>query len=353
MTLHSVSLQDVRTHELHIATLNPQVTLIVGRNGSGKTTLLEAIYFLYRGTSFRGSDRDMIRSGAATGALKLSHTSGERRARLSTTPEAKLAKEFTVHDKKSARLPAAERLPVVLFEPDELRVLTSSPSRRRDFVDSLIARLKPAYAIVVNRYARTLLQRNELLKQREFMESHAWDAHLFAWDVKFAELASVIVRERRAFFDVCNEHLSRLYSQLADSDHLVRASYDSTIPVEHYRQNLINQLHGQRRSDALRGFTSVGPHRDDFTSLLDERPASETASRGEMRTIMLAFKLLEVELQQKATGEPPLILMDDVFSELDIVRERKLMQALSNFQTIVTATDLRDDLTIAATVIEL
>jgi len=327
--------------------------LIIGQNGSGKTTLLEAIYFLYRGTSFRGSDRDMIRSSVTTSLLKLEHSEGERRARLTLSPDNKLSKEFTLSEKKIARLSAANRLPVVLFEPDELRVLSSSPSRRRDFIDNLIARLKPAYATVVNRYARTLLQRNELLKQREFMDSHVWDAHLFAWDVKFAELASVIVHERQAFLELANEHLSTLYSKLANEPHEVQIMYENTLPAADYRQALINQLHSLRRSDALRGFTSVGPHRDDFTTFLDTRPAAASASRGEMRSIMLALKLLEVELQQKVSGSSPLILMDDVFSELDTSRERQLMQALKSYQTIITATDLRNELVIAATVITL
>lgn len=354
MIITSVSVLGLRSHELFSMALDDNLTLIIGANGTGKTSLLEALYFAARGTSFRGRDRDMIRHGAALTEIKLTTNQHVRRAKLLLSGDEKISKQFEVEGSTKARLAAAHRLPVVLFEPDELRLLSSSPQRRRDFFDGIIARLSPTYSAVLARYQRTLLQRNELLKQYEHMNHGAWESHLFAWDVKLAELAATITRARINFIAKSNQHISQIYSRLASTDHEVSASY--SLPVENLdtlQQRLLAQLERAHQSDALRGFTSVGPHRDDVLVSLDGHPANETASRGEMRTIMLAYKLLEVELQEEISGTKPLILMDDVFSELDITRESQLIAALSSYQTIVTATDLRDELKSGASIVQL
>lgn len=354
MSLLSISLHNVRSHELSSYDFDPSITLVLGRNGTGKTSILEAIYVLLRGTSFRGRDRDIIAHGQERAALKLMGDTGERRGALSLMGE-KIQKEFIIEDKRSARLAPRHRLPVVLFEPDELRLLTSSPQRRRDFIDGVIGRISPTYSAVLSRYQRTLLQRNELLKQSEVMNQNDWESHLFAWDVKLAELGATIMKARLNFIDHSNEHLSRLYSAMAGSEHTVVARYvcQSTGSIDTLQQSLLRHLESGRRLDAARGYTGVGPHRDDMALHLDGHPAAEAASRGELRTIMLAFKLLEVELQEHHSGHKPLILLDDVFSELDTAREHHLMDSLKGYQTIITATDLRDELKIDATIIHL
>lgn len=383
MTLTRLSVHNVRSYDLYAADIHPDITLVLGPNGTGKTTLLEAIYVLHQGTSFRGRDRDMIPYERERGELKLEFDQHEpRKATISLQPDGRISKQFKVGESSSGRLAAKHRLPVVLFEPDELRLLTSSPQRRRDFMDGIIGRLSTTYQTVLNRYARVLAQRNELLKQfnnaagtsrkASFRGRHAvsgftpetsggvkpfldMESHIFAWDIKLAELGATIIHARINFLSHANEHLSRLYSGMANRSQVVEARYISPYVGngDELQQVLLHQLERTRQSDALKGFTSTGPHRDDMELLLDTHPAASVASRGEMRTIMLAFKLLEVELQTKHSGQKPLILLDDVFSELDITREKALMQALRGHQTIITATDLRDELKVDATIINL
>lgn len=354
MPIREIRVKSLRSYELFSTQIDPEITLVLGRNGTGKTSLLESIYYLMMGTSFRGRDRDMIAHDSTRSDLVLIDADErERRASLQLDAGDKVKKTFLIDGKTTARLPAKFRRPVVLFEPDELRLLSSSPERRRRFFDSILARLYPQYATILARYQRILLQRNELLKRRETTPEKAWEDHLFTWDMKFTEAAEQIVNARREFTVTSNQHLSRLYSQMAESDHIVNVSYQSSIPHDTYSQKLLDRLHTSRLADSYRGYTSVGPHRDDFGIYLDSHLASETASRGEMRTIMLAYKLLEVELQAELSGYTPLILMDDVFSELDAAREQHLMHALSGYQTIITATDLRDELKINASIIAL
>ena len=342
----------MRPYDLFSVVLDEQVTLILGLNGTGKTTLLEALYYMAQGTSFRGRDRDMIaHASTRTDILQVHHDGTERRASLQQQADDKVKKSFLIDSKTTLRMPAKHRQPVVLFEPDELRLLSSSPERRRKFFDGTLTRLYPQYATVLSRYQRVLLQRNELLKQRELLDPDTWESQLFVWDIKLAELATTITQMRREFVVTSNTHLGRLYSGLAGSEHHITISYVSSISADNYRQSLINHLTAHRMSDSYRGYTSSGPHRDDFAVQLDGHAASETASRGEMRSIMLAYKLLEIELQQEAYGSAPLILMDDVFSELDITRERQLMHSLQGYQTVITATDLRDELKINAKIV--
>ncbi|HEY1085149.1 MAG TPA: DNA replication and repair protein RecF [Candidatus Saccharimonadales bacterium] len=344
MSLTSLTVQNLRTHELFSITLDPGATLIIGKNGSGKTSLLEAIYFTHQGTSFRGRDREMIAHGKQSSEIKAEFSDGQiRRGKLSHTDDGKITKQFQVQDKTTSRLSSTHRQPVVLFDPEELRALSSSPTRRRDFFDGIIARLSPTYQTVLNRFTRTLAQRNELLKQYESMNHSAWESHMFAWDIKFVELAATIIKARANFITKSNQRISSIYSELAEASHTIKAAYSVEFEsIEACRQSLLHHLEASHQADALRGFTSTGPHRDDILISLDGHPATETASRGEMRTIMLAYKLLELELQEEITGKPPLVLMDDVFSELDTTREKKLINTLGTHQTIITATDLRN-----------
>src|SRR6266496_3393345 len=172
MQFVSLRLHNVRSYQGYTTSLSPGVTVIVGANASGKTNLLEAVYVLAHGTSFRARDRDVMRDGTDSAQLKAHLSNGtERLLHMQITDDDRLSKQFTINGTKRSRLSFGQRLPVVLFDPDSLRALSSSPSRRRLFLDTILTRLQPQFGTQLRRYERALLQRNDLLKKRDRMSS--------------------------------------------------------------------------------------------------------------------------------------------------------------------------------------
>lgn len=338
--INRLKLYNFRSYELFDSELGQGGTVIVGPNGTGKTNLLEAVYVSMRGASFRGSLSDCMRHGTDQTIIHLETDGQTRRLHLSRTEPSKINKEFTLGGSRSKLLARKHRLPVVLFEPNELRLISSSPARRREFLDGLISRLDARYDSNLRAFHRTLLQRNELLK-RHIEDAASWRDHLFAWDVKFTQLAHIIAQARAAFLYQHEVRLAELYASLAGQTTPFAIEYVPSVPLNNYDQLLLDRLQHARDYEIAAGHTSAGPQREDFLISLHNQPAVKVASRGEMRTIMLAFKLLELELQTKHSDTRPLILMDDVFSELDATREKLLQETISNHQFIITTTDAR------------
>ncbi|QJU07285.1 DNA replication and repair protein RecF [Candidatus Saccharibacteria bacterium oral taxon 488] len=346
-----IKLYHFRSYSLYETTLAPGGTVIIGPNGTGKTNLLEAIYVALRGSSFRGSLTDCMQHDQAQTIIHLETDNTSRRLQLLRTADGTINKEFTINDSRSKLLPRKHRLPVVLFEPSELRLISSSPSRRRDFLDGMLSRLDAQYEATLRAFHRTLLQRNELLKHPHETTQN-WRDHLFAWDIKFVQLATHIAQARAEFLAKHEMTLSNVYAALAGRKTAFMAAYQASVSLDQYEQALLDHLQRARDYEITTGHTSAGPHREDFAIFLHNQPAIKVASRGEMRTIMLAFKLLELELQTKASRSRPLILLDDVFSELDATREKLLQETIQHHQFVVTTTDARhqrDDCRIIST----
>lgn len=215
----------------------------------------------------------------------------------------------------------------------------------------MLSRLDAQYEATLRAFHRTLLQRNELLKHPHETTQN-WRDHLFAWDIKFVQLATHIAQARAEFLTRHEVALSSLYAALAGRKTAFAAAYQASVSLDQYEQALLDHLQRARDYEITTGHTSAGPHREDFAIFLHNQPAIKVASRGEMRTIMLAFKLLELELQTKASQSRPLILLDDVFSELDATREKLLQETIQHHQFVVTTTDARhqrDDCLIIST----
>lgn len=332
-----IRLQNVRSYSDSSFSLSPSVTVISGPNGSGKTTIAEALFLISRGASFRSPDGEVLRQGADWWRIDVLHDEVKRSA-LYESAKAGAKKSFVIAGTKKAWLAPAQKLPLVLFEPDDLRLLHGSPARRRDFIDTFAAQLDPQFGYHARRYERALQQRNNLLKH-----AHASADELFVWDMVLSEAGAYVLQGRAYWLEQINQRINDLYRKIAGKDDTVEVRYSRTISGEDQaliQQYLLSQLHQAQAKDKLVGYTTIGPHRDDILFGLNNGDASHFASRGETRSIILVLKLIEISLLIEVLGTPPLVLLDDVFSELDHDRRHALV-ALSDrgMQTIITTTD--------------
>lgn len=325
-------LQNFRSFKDASFELNGGVNIVVGPNASGKTNLLEAVLVLSRGNSYRARDPELIRFKKPWARIDGHSIGGQRTIKLWRGPEA--GKTYEIDGKPYQRLSQLHTWPVVLFEPNHLQLLAGSPERRRDYLDDLLEQTEPGYGTVRRQYRRALAQRNNLLKQ-----GRATDEQLFPWDVRLSQLGGRMARSRHDLTVHINQKLPRLYQQISQTKAKVAARYDSRWPIESYESALLKHLGANHDDDRLRGFTGAGPHREDLAISFDGRPSPEVASRGEVRTAVLALKIIELELLQAARDQAPLLLLDDVFSELDGARRHALTDHLAPYQTFITTTD--------------
>jgi DNA replication and repair protein RecF len=332
MIIDTLRVQHLRNHQDFNCTFSPNVTVITGSNGSGKTSLIEAIYLALRGTSFRATDKDVLQYDSDWWRVDVALEGGAVRSVAFDPSKQTGRKKFIVDDKTSYRLSPAHKYPAVLFEPDDLRLISGSPTRRRHFIDTLITQLDPQYSVNLRKYERALKQRNNLLKKQLVAKDD-----MFVWNVALSEYGAYIVSQRVHFIEQLNAKLGDAYNIIAKSSDGISVHYSDTL-IGNTQQKLMSELHANYDRDNILGYTSVGPHRHDVVFRFNNIPALSAASRGEIRTIILALKFLEVAMIEQLTGQSPIVLLDDVFGELDSERQLHLAQSFRKNQTIITST---------------
>ena len=214
-----------------------------------------------------------------------------------------------------------------------MRVLHGSPARRRNFIDTFIMHINPHYGTIIRKYERALKQRNTLLKQENASRSN-----VFAWDMAMAQYGAEIISQRVMIISKINQELTKTYQSIAGNNDTVDLHYSHTL-IDNIQQKLANMLYASFERDKILGFTSVGPHRHDVMFEFNGQIAAKVASRGEIRSIILALKFIEVDITQEATGLSPVILLDDVFAELDETRQRRLAEKCRDNQMFITSTN--------------
>jgi DNA replication and repair protein RecF len=332
----NIHLENFRSYDNESFEFAPGINIVVGPNASGKTNLLEAILFIAQGETYRTRNpAELINHKAESARLEAHGDNSEIRIAYLERQAETAAKQFKFNDQTLQRLSFLKRLPIVLFEPNDVLIITGSPQLRRDFLDDLLEQLKPGYSALRRRYKRILAQRNNLLRQGAALANK----QLFVWNVRLSELGEQITNLRWELVETINKPAEKLYRQLTGSKLSLKISYHSLVPIEQYGSKLLHQLELSVERDIERGFTGFGPHRDDLKILLNNFDVANKASRGEIRTLMLVLDIIETQLIEAARDKKPILLLDDVFSELDGNRRKSLTGFLRDHQTFITTTD--------------
>ncbi|GGI95015.1 DNA replication and repair protein RecF [Alicyclobacillus cellulosilyticus] len=345
MVLREIEMVDFRNYASQRIELAEGVNVLLGQNGQGKTNAIEAMYVLAMGKSHRTvRDPDLIRRGTSSARVEGVVDRRGRLHQLSLTigPHGKRALHNAVPVQKMSEFIGC--LQAVLFSPEDMQLVHGGPGVRRRFLDMEIGQMQPAYLFHLSRYQRALQQRNALLKQ-----PHVTREDVLAFETQIIDHGAEVVVRRLRFIRHLREIASRVYEIISagrerfDIGYVWSAGGEAPPPDDKpaVHSAIAAALDARWGADRQLGHTSVGPHRDDLLLYLDGEPAQAFASQGQQRTIALALRLAEIDLLREETGDYPVLLLDDVLSELDDARQRNLVLSMSErVQTVITATSL-------------
>jgi DNA replication and repair protein RecF len=336
--LHELELRNFRLFkELSFAPDHDAVTVLLSPNGTGKTSVLEAVYALATASSFRTSAAsDMIRSGEQITEVHGVLFQRERRVQVDLTLTRGVrntTKRMLVNGQRpQSRSDVAGALPLTVFTPEGVDIVRQGPENRRIFLTHLLSDVDLSTGEVIERFTRILSQRNALLRGLQGERpSPVQRDELDVWSHDFSQVSEELVAIRRGVLKRLAPLVTSFYQELAHEDLPVGIEYEQS-----WQGDLFVALQRSLDDDRFRGHTTIGPQRDDILFTLDDRDARRQASQGEQRSLALALRLGGHALVQQSRGVDPLLLLDDVFSELDPLRSDRLLQLLPAGQTLVT-----------------
>jgi len=336
--LHELLLKNFRVFDEF--TFEPDkdaITVLLSPNGSGKTSILEAVYALATATSFRTSSAsDLIRTGESAAEVHGILFHQERRVQVDLTLTKGVrntTKRMLVNGQRPrSRADLSEALPLTIFTPEGVDIVRQGPEHRRTFLTNLLTDVDLATGDVIERFTRILNQRNALIRSwRGERPNTAQREELDVWTIDFATVSGELVGHRERVLEDLAPLVVHFYRELSESDADVTVTYEQS-----WSGDLVDALHNALIIDCARGHTTVGPQRDDIRVTLDGRDTRRQASQGEQRSLALALRLAGHELVRRQRGVEPLLLLDDVFSELDPLRSDRLLNLLPSGQTLVT-----------------
>lgn len=347
MIIYSLKLRDFRNYREIELTPHPGVNILFGQNGSGKTNLLEAIHYCALGRSHRTSqDKEVVRKDADMAAVgvQLQKSSVRMDVQVKLTPGEVRKKSVFVDRKRANRLSdLMGHVQCVIFSPEDLMLVKEGPSIRRRYLDMMLSQLSTAYFTALQQYQKALDQRNALL--REAKKGARLDAAMMdAFEEAMAAQCEVVIPLRRRMVAHTAFVAGEKYASISGREHeKFRMEYECCVPDgENVTDYARNALKISRQEDVFRGSTSFGIHREDILLTLKGREMKVFASQGQIRTAALSMKLAQLEVFRGETGEAPILLLDDVMSELDMTRRTRLLEEISGVQTFITCTDESD-----------
>lgn len=338
MFVNSLELSHYRNYNSLSITFNPGITILYGDNAQGKTNILEAVYLCATTKSHRGSkDKDIIQFGEEESHLRITLTKNDIGHKIDMHLRRNKSKGVAIDGqviRKSGELFGI--IHIIFFSPEDLGLIKNAPSERRKFMNLELCQLNKLYYHNYVNYNKALNQRNTLLKQIYFKPELA--DTLDMWDDYLVEYGKGIIEEREQFIARLNDIVKGIHSHLTGGREDIEIAYEKNVTIEDYE----NVMKSKRETDLKYQSTQTGPHRDDICFYINGVDVRRFGSQGQQRTAALSLKLAEIELVKSVIHDNPILLLDDVMSELDSSRKSYLLDSIKEIQTIVTCTGYDD-----------
>ncbi|MDE7269275.1 MAG: DNA replication/repair protein RecF [Acetatifactor sp.] len=338
MIIKSLELADYRNYESLELQFDKRTNILYGDNAQGKTNILEAIYVAATTKSHKGSkDKEIVNFEKEEAHIRTYIEKESVETRVDMHLRKSKSKGIAVDGKKLKK--AADLLGlcnVVFFSPEDLGIIKNGPAERRRFIDMELCQLDSIYLYNLNNYSKIVNQRNKLLKDM-FMNPDLKET-LNIWDMQLVSYGSKIIERRRIFVEQLNEIIYDIHKKLSGDKEELRIVYEPNVEIEDFERS----MRDRRDRDIKAKMTTVGPHRDDFSIMVGQVDIRRFGSQGQQRTAALSLKLSEIELVKKITKDNPVLLLDDVLSELDSNRQNYLLNSIGDIQTIITCTGLEE-----------
>lgn len=337
MYIHSLELKDYRNYDELSISFDEGTNIIYGDNAQGKTNILEALYLASTTKSHRGSkDKDIIQFEKEESHIRLKVMKKDVPHKIDMHLRKHKSKGVAIDGipiHKSMELLGI--LNIIFFSPEDLSIIKNSPAERRKFMDLELCQLDKIYCYHFMNYNKVLNQRNNLLKQIYFNPSLI--DTLDIWDEQLAQYGKKVIEGRKQFIVQLNEIIKEIHGNLTGGKEKIKIVYDCNT-----EEDLFNELKKKRDKDLKYQTTQVGPHRDDMKFLINHIDVRSFGSQGQQRTVALSLKLAEIKLVNQLIGDKPILLLDDVMSELDEKRRDYLFRSIHDVQTIITCTGYDD-----------
>ena len=338
MYFKSLELNSFRNYKELSLNFNKNLNIFLGENAQGKTNILESLFIMGLGKSFKTSnDKEMIKFGddfSRAISIVCDEEGNETKIEIIYNQEGKIIKVDDIKLNKTVDL--LENVYVVVFSPEDLRIVKDGPEHRRRFIDRELCQIKPVYYSDLGNYKKVLKQRNTLLKEKNI------DLNLLeVFDETLSDYGIRVVEERKRFIDKIINICANIHAEITENREKLKISYETEVATKNqFKQKLKENL----EKDRIKGYTGVGPHKDYLGIRINGQDIRVFGSQGQQRTASLSLKLAEIELIKQETGHSPILLLDDVFSELDKNRQKFLIESMKDVQIFVTATGIDENI---------
>ena len=339
MVVEKLKLQNFRNYEIAEIDFSSGVNMIYGDNGQGKTNIAEAVYLFSTAKSHRTAhEKDMIKDGKNEARARLLFSNDKRKMSADIKIFSDKAHEICLNDVPGIKnSDFIGSFLAVMFSPEDFSLIKDGPSERRKFLDIAISQLKPAYFKLLSEYNRYTKSKLRALKDNQF------EAMIDVYNEKIADISAEILIYRAEFIKKLNPKTEQINKQITKNDDVLKIEYESVVPVsenkEKIKKEIIKKLNRAKQREILEKSCIIGPHREDLAIYLNDRKLKDFGSQGQIRTALLAIKLAQAEIIEQSYGEYPILILDDILSELDATRRNFLLNEIRGKQVIITGTD--------------